>query len=237
MYRLAANCIVNWQSSESNGLTATQSNGGSPVGNGGNLRVKSGNVRTMKTNVSKLLIFRFCNIRSIYNKSLEVHLFSIGSDISAFVETRDSPELADSLFADLRSYNVFRKPRNRNGGGVAIVTKKYLKAFRRADLETSDLELLFVELPVSKSIFGVFYGPPSVVREKLIMLLDHFRTLEPEAVNRMILVGDFNSPSINWSSDVSPRPPHILHDFCEEFQFKQAVAFPTRLKNTSCLSA
>ena len=93
---------------------------------------------------------------------------------------------------------------------MAIVTKKYLKAFRRADLETSDLELLFVELPVSKSIFGVFYGPPSVVREKLIMLLDHLKTLEPEKVNRMILVSDFNSPSINCVTTTSSYTPRFL---------------------------
>lgn len=53
--------------------------------------------------------FRLCHINSIYSKSASVKHFVAGSDVTALTETWDRPQFSDNLFADLRSYNVFRK--------------------------------------------------------------------------------------------------------------------------------
>ena len=77
------------------------------------------------------------------------------------VETRDCLDYPDNLFADLRSYNVFRKPRNVFGGGVAFIVKKGLKGFRRTDLEIEGLELLVIELTITHLVIGVLRATKS----------------------------------------------------------------------------
>ena len=149
--------------------------------------------------------------------AIKIYYYIIG-----LVETRDCPENPDSLFADLRSYNVFRKRRDKNGGGIALVIKKSLKGFRQIDHEPSDLELIFVESFALNLVFCVFYGPPCSINQTLRRLFDHFRMLPQTTIHRMILMGDFNNPEVNWmiQKATSPRA-QLLLDSCKEFGWTQ----------------
>lgn len=109
------------------------------------------------------ICFRFANIVSTGNKSEHVRLFSNYSDFCAFVETKDDGTFPDNIFDDLRKFNVFRKPRNLQGGEVAIIVKRTLKHSRRTDLETNELEFMIVECKALELYFGVFYGPPNKI--------------------------------------------------------------------------
>ena len=101
---------------------------------------------------------RLSNILSISNKYTAVKLFCSTSDVTGLVETKDCSTNPDNWFADLRSHNVSRRPRNKNGGGVALIIRRSLRGFRRTDLEPASLEAIFVESFVLNLIFCVFYG-------------------------------------------------------------------------------
>ena len=157
--------------------------------------------------VSKVLSFRFSNIVSIFNKSSSGKIFSSSADVTGLVETRDCPEYTDNLFADLRVFNVFRRARDSRGGGVALVVRKALKGYRRPDLEHSDLEILMVDLSCSDIIVCVFYSPPVNVRATTIHFVEHIRSLSHDVIMRLVVLGDFNVPGVDWTG----RSARTLH--------------------------
>ena len=70
-----------------------------------------------------------------------------GLDVLAVTETFLSDVILDSeLISD--GFTIFRRDRDRHGGGVMLVVRNNIPASRRQDLET-DCELLWVELSLS----------------------------------------------------------------------------------------
>ena len=74
----------------------------------------------------------------------------------------------DKLISDneicITGYTVYRKDRNRFGGGVVIYIRNNLLHSQRNDLATDDLEMACIEvkLPYNKSFLVVtWYRPPS----------------------------------------------------------------------------
>ena len=70
----------------------------------------------------------------------------------------------DSIKTDqylLTNYVVFRKDRNRHGGGIMILVRSSIPVVRMSELETN-CEIVWVKLLTSPShlLFGVFYRPP-----------------------------------------------------------------------------
>ena len=183
-------------------------------------------------NISNSITFRFSNIVSIFNKSASVKVFCSAADITGLVETRDCEEYTDNKFANLTSFNIFRRARNRHGGGVAIVVKKALKAFRRPDLEHPDLEVLFVDITLANIVVCVFYSPPGGVRDTTVKFIEHIRSLHHHIIQRLVIMGDFNLPDINWEHNTAELShSRALLNGSSEFSFKQVVNFPTRLRN------
>ena len=132
--------------------------------------------------VSHCINFRFSNIVSIFNKSAAVKLFCSSADVTGLVETRDCSDYVDNLFANLTSFNVFRRPRDRHGGGVAAAVRKSIREFRRADLELPDIEMLMIDLTSANLIVCVFYSPPVSVRVTTVRFVEHFRTLPHDII-------------------------------------------------------
>ena len=105
-------------------------------------------------------------------------------DILAVTETFLSNNVNDSELVDCSKYRVFRKDRDRRGGGVMVMVRSNLMnlpAARRKDLET-DCEIIWIELlrrnkPV---LFGVYSRPPN-----------------PSLVNQTTPTAAFNSFRIN----------------------------------------
>ena len=190
-------------------------------------------VTSSSGDVSHFINFRFSNIVSIFNKSAAVKLFCSKVDVTGLVETRDCPDYVDNLFANLTSFNVFRKPRDQHGGGVAAVVRKSLKGFRRADLELPDIEMLMIDLTSANLIICVFYSPPVSVRVNTVRFVEHIRTLPHDIIRRLVVMGDFNMPDVDWTSRTARTVyGHTMLDACREFSLKQIVNFPTRLNNT-----
>ena len=82
-------------------------------------------------------------------------------DVVAITETFLDDNILDAELVG-QSFTTFRRDRNRHGGGVMLVMRSDIPAYRRYDLETN-CELLWVELTTTSRnvLVGVFYRPPN----------------------------------------------------------------------------
>ena len=105
------------------------------------------------------------NARSLVNKSasLEVDVYSKNFDIISITETH-LDETVNSAELFLSNFRVYRRDRNRRGGGVLVAVSDKIIRNQREVLEGSDIELLMLDVHYSKNksfMFGVFYRPPA----------------------------------------------------------------------------
>jgi hypothetical protein len=88
------------------------------------------------------------------------------------------------------------------GGGVLVAVNAEIPITRRLDLQPANTELLVTDLNKSNSysvIFYTFYHPPNSTSDVLQQLNGYFQNnLESSCI---LLVGDFNLPIIQWSSE------------------------------------
>ena len=95
------------------------------------------------------------------NKSLDVQAFlhSQNVDVLAVTETFLSDAITDGELVGC-GYSVFRRDRNRHGGGVMLILKDSIGATQRQDIET-ECELLWVEIASSPSSLPLGVLQPS----------------------------------------------------------------------------
>ena len=146
-------------------------------------------------------------------------------DIIAVTETFLSDEILNTEIVN-GDYSVFRRDRNRHGGGILLLVKSSIPAVRRHDLETT-CELLWVE--IHKTLFGVFYRPPNSPPEYIDQLrysMERMHDTKP-----VILCGDFNIPEVDWCTLSLLRPSVSGNRICEialDYSLLQMVLEPTR---------
>lgn len=92
------------------------------------------------------------NSRSIVNKRYELKALLLHEKYDLVAITEIVPS----------DYCVYRKDRNRHGGGVMIAVRNDIPSVDRTDLD-ADCELKWIQLTVQEKeiIVGVFYRPPS----------------------------------------------------------------------------
>ena len=75
-------------------------------------------------------------------------------DLIAFNETRPDPNITNNVI-HLNDYDIIRKDRSRNGGGVCIYLRSSINYKIRNDLVPSELEAVCIEIikPHSKPFF------------------------------------------------------------------------------------
>ena len=130
------------------------------------------------------------------------------------------------------NYNLFRRDRNRQGGGVCLYIRSDLAFNPRDDLLCDDLEALWIELllPMTKPfIIGTVYRPPKQT--------DFYTTLENVFLNNhglnhseTYILGDFNTDVSLCSTGVLQSS---LKSFMHMSNFKQLIQDFTRISNTS----
>ena len=98
------------------------------------------------------------NARSIVNKRPQLHsLIQCDQlDLIAITESHLSPDILDTEIVD-SSYSIFRRDRNRHGGGVVIIVQNNLPATRRHDLEVDNTELHGLTSHSETSLFSLVY--------------------------------------------------------------------------------
>lgn len=131
------------------------------------------------------------------------------------------------------SYRVYRRDRNRSGGGVAVLVKCALDATllnQIDDHESLSLKVSFCGR--SFLIFAVYRAPDSPPR----FLHDLHEHMASYKHDRIFLVGDFNMPNVNWDSAFasvgqSPQTSYLL-DIMMCHDLRQVVKQPTRVGMT-----
>ena len=114
-------------------------------------------------------------------------------------------EQYDSDSELLPGFNIFRQDRiDRIGGGVLIAVKEGLQVTRRGDLKRDGVELVVAQINKANNkpvILYVYYRPPGSSSDGLNLLSNSLLS-NPES-SCIVLVGDFNIPSISWSDNNS----------------------------------
>ena len=176
------------------------------------------------------------NARSLVNKSafLEADVYSRNFDIVAVTETHldDSIRLSE-LFP--QKYRVFRRDRNRKGGGVLVAVNENIICNERDILEGNNAELLMIDIHCSRDksfVFGVFYRPPSSDSKCLEILQRNLESLSH--LSNIILVGDFNFKDIDWKNNLFLNYSinyELFSDILSDNFLNQMVLQPTRGDN------
>ena len=164
---------------------------------------------------------------------LQTHVAIGKLDVIAITETWLNDSINDLEILP-STFTIHRKDRGGRGGGVLLAVRSNIQCFRRMDLET-DCELLWCEVfpvPSYSYFIGVFYRPPNNDLKCLQELAKSLEKLEDLSNrSRVLLLGDFNLPDIDWNV-ISPLHPSQLSDFfCDcivnQFCLTQVVDSPT----------
>jgi len=178
-----------------------------------------------------------CNAQSLGNKLQELHylLYFERFDVVLITESWLDDSFTQGLLDPKLKYNVFRKDRNRHGGGVCIFISNQLKTVRvDLDEKYNHLEILCIDIlikPLSLRVF-VTYRPPGVDAAAVMYLASLTECIHSYCLlNRVnVVTGDLNSPKINWTDLTCPNDSihKPLLDCVIECGFSQVVEFPTR---------
>ncbi len=166
---------------------------------------------------------------------------SVNPDIILGTETKLDSDF-NTAELSLPNYRVFRKDRNKKGGGVLIAVRDNLTSCE-LDIQTS-CELLWVKIQDAKrkfksSIFGCFYNPPPSKDSNVEAFTDSVREVKSQHPNSNVYIGgDFNLRDIEWNNTtVRANGEHktscnLLLDSMQTHSFEQVVHAPTRGDST-----
>ena len=94
-----------------------------------------------------------------------------------------------NFYLDFDNYNVISKPRNKYGGGVAILINKKLDFIHDFSFEHYELELIHIKIMLSNNLISIFslYNPPNKV-----LSITLFKEIQ-EVCENFIIIGDLNA--------------------------------------------
>ena len=177
----------------------------------------------------------FLNIVSLPKKIDEINCSMANKfiDLTAFNETRLDANITDNMIK-IDGYDVVRKDRSRNGGGVCIYLRSSINYKVRNDLVPTKLEVVCIEItkPHSKPfLVTTVYRPPSASSEffdhfeKLIKAIDHEN-------KEVFILGDLNCNMLKADSD-SNIPTKKIKLLYELYQLTQLINEATRVTMTT----
>ena len=156
--------------------------------------------------------------------------------MSQIKSTRNiSDERVDDSILYMQGYNTERKDRasvkqydssRKRGGGIVVYLAEHVKYTRRSDLESSDVELIWLEINLMNTkpfLIGSVYRPPNACAR---WIKDFSNQVEKAAslAEEIHFLGDFN---INLLSD-DEQYRTWSHSF-EAYDIAQMVNEPTRV--------
>ena len=128
------------------------------------------------------------------------------------------------------SYHIFRKDRNNQGGGVALLIRNDLTC-SEIEIETGPLEILCLNIKGNRSnIIVVCCYKPSVADVHLLAPLKKVIKCLTAKKLPILLMGDFNLPDITWDRLTSPtsKAQSVFLNMFISFGLYQKVLEPTR---------
>lgn len=183
---------------------------------------------------SKGLHISNLNIRHIIPKIDEIRVLLATDncpDILGMCETFLRKTNPDSQIS-ICDYDFFRKDRSdtqdKDGGGLILYYRKSLHIKRRADLEISNIETLWVEVTMPNSnpfLMCTVYRPPSAHSEWIDLFEEELSLAQATGLEH-ILMGDFN---IDQTSCTNNRWLNLI----QLFDLSQLISTPTRITQSS----
>lgn len=130
-------------------------------------------------------------------------------------------------------FTIFRKDRATRGGGVAVILKDYIVATLLSDVP--DLECLCLNVTLGGHNFVLYavYRAPDSTTDYLTKLHAHMSQFTDR---KIILVGDFNLPNIDWERlQAGSDCVNIscMFDIMIEHNIVQVVVDPTRVSEST----
>lgn len=185
-------------------------------------------VTQSKTSIPSLLLSNVCHIG---NKVDELQgVAGINNASIAIVTESWLTSVTPLSSISIGEYNIYRKDRNnRQGGGVVVYVKNYLRSKRLSEFENEDKEVLWLKLfpprlprPLSCILVAGIYFPPDKTAEEEKDTIDYLKNctnavLKDNPSAGVLLPGDFNK---------------LCHrNLCRRFKLKSLVRAPTRGNN------
>ncbi len=146
--------------------------------NNKNLTIGLWNCNSLKTHKEEII--------HLINRS-KTHIFCIN-------ETKLKP----SINIDFENYDIIRKDRNANGGGVATLLHSSMEHERISSLDRFGLELIAVKVRINSKTVHIIniYIPPRKKADDTFLDENFFQ--EVDKLKPYIICGDLNSKSTAW---------------------------------------
>ena len=165
------------------------------------------------------------NVRSLFPKIDQIRTFvkKHNFDIFGVNETWLDQSISD-IEIEIEGYNIIRKDRNRNGGGVCVYIRHYYKYTCIAKAE-NQVESIWLECNFNnvKLAIGCMYRPPDSDHEYYGSMIDEIMDTR-NSYEDIVPIGDLNF-NYTFDEQLSKCPIHYIESL---FDFKQLVQTPTR---------
>ncbi len=151
-------------------------------------------------------------------KSHKPEIQSLISKLHHFICLNET-KLSNNDNINYSNYEIFRKDRNRNGGGVAILARKDMQIESISELDRFGLELVALKVKLQSESFYLIsiYIPPRKNNQDKFLDEEFFSTLNN--LQPFILCGDLNSHSTSWNCSDYNANGHKLEDLMFKYNF------------------
>lgn len=166
-----------------------------------------------------------------------VHINSNNYDLIALCETWLNNNTPNSLLDCNNNFTIVRKDRATRGGGLCLfISKSFTTKIFEVVIPDAykSLEILAVDLicDMVKTRVILLYRPPGYSYENNVLLVSALEYLSPRNY-KVVILGDFNLPSIDWTTSNFSASPQTscLCEYIQNNGLHQIINFPTREQN------
>ncbi|XP_078616267.1 uncharacterized protein LOC144884689 [Branchiostoma floridae x Branchiostoma japonicum] len=189
----------------------------------------------LNSNSKNLLTMVHLNARSILPKIEELRFLASTMQFSILcvTETWLSSEIVDRDI-ELEGYQVYRKDRNRHGGGVMMYVSDSLYTTRRGDLENDEIESMWCDVTKANTnlLINCSYRSPSADDTFFDLFEIQIQKATDQAQAVKVILGDFNAKNSNWlNSNTTDNPGRQLDSIFMNHGLEQVLHEPTRGRN------
>lgn len=192
--------------------------------------------------------FIYLNIQGIRSKVKIKYLSELLNinkcAFGTFTESHLNPDILDAEI-EIENYKVIRADRiERLCGGSCIYIRNDIMCYDEFSWSNTVVSMCAVKLKTNDTLIINMYRPPDADKhenafEEALIKLEEL--LAKNETNNIILTGDYNFPSIEWSQDDEmnmiitsksiPKQATALLNILNEFSLVQCISKPTRGRN------
>ena len=184
--------------------------------------------------VTPCVHFMYANVRSLLNKItlLQYYITSYDLHVICLTETWLSTDIPDALFTPAGYTSLRCDRKNSPGGGSVIIVKNELcpSPFTFDFLYLTEAVACIIELPDLhlKLAIVCIYRPPSYDVNSFDECNAIIKKTMAFNYNHVIIAGDFNMPSINWTNSSYPPKYHSFMTVIDDHFLTQHIMDVTR---------